>query len=78
MDKLTIKPYDPKLSENLANIVIGIMNKHTTEVTPKELEKIKKDIIKMVDRKVVLYQDYEEDVQKAYKRGLSEKRGLNA
>lgn len=58
---LKIKPYDEKLSENVAIEVMKIIKRGID---------VKEEIKKLVDRKLVLYKDYEEDVRKAYKKGL--------
>jgi len=63
-NELKIKPYDEKLSKNVADLVVKIIKKHKTD-----FKSIEQDIIKLVDRKIVLYKDYEEDVKKAFARG---------
>ncbi len=60
---LEIKPYDERLSQNLSSLIIKIIRKHISLV-PDENE-IKRQIMKLVDRKVVLYKDWEEDVIKS-------------
>ena len=65
MGKFEAKPYDEKLSENLAKAIIEVLKK-SISITLEQEKKIVEGIKELVDRQVVLYKDYDEDIHKAY------------